>query len=290
MKVILSRNGFDSKNGGVPSPIFPDGTLFSLPIPSLRGSRCFGDVDYRPHNLGRVVDSLTNGKHPSASSTHFDPDLSEKALPRQTGWLPSLGQVGAALTHLHNKNVEVGDLFLFYGWFREAEWRGNGEYKYASGGINRHIIFGWLQVGEILVVGRDGGAAVANKPWLEKHPHVVGEWGKQNEIYIAKEILDLPLAGSAQTLSGGGMFEKLALSRVLTQPGQSSRSLWALPSGFSPENGWATLSYNENPARWSKSGHHDKVLLDSAKIGQEFVLTVNEDKVMTDWLSGIFAF
>ena len=34
MKVILSRKGFDSQYGGMPSPILPDGTLLSLPIPS----------------------------------------------------------------------------------------------------------------------------------------------------------------------------------------------------------------------------------------------------------------
>ena len=33
MKLILSRKGFDSQSGGCPSPIFPNGTLYSLPIP-----------------------------------------------------------------------------------------------------------------------------------------------------------------------------------------------------------------------------------------------------------------
>jgi hypothetical protein len=36
MKVILSRKGFDSASGGMPSPILPDGTLISLPIPCDR--------------------------------------------------------------------------------------------------------------------------------------------------------------------------------------------------------------------------------------------------------------
>ena len=33
MKLVLSRKGFDSSSGGVPSPIFADGTMLSLPIP-----------------------------------------------------------------------------------------------------------------------------------------------------------------------------------------------------------------------------------------------------------------
>ena len=34
MKIILSRKGFDSANGGIVSPIMEDGTLISFPIPS----------------------------------------------------------------------------------------------------------------------------------------------------------------------------------------------------------------------------------------------------------------
>ena len=34
MKIILSRKGFDSANGGIVSPIMEDGTLVSFPIPA----------------------------------------------------------------------------------------------------------------------------------------------------------------------------------------------------------------------------------------------------------------
>ena len=34
MKIILSRKGFDSANGGIVSPIFEDGAMISFPIPS----------------------------------------------------------------------------------------------------------------------------------------------------------------------------------------------------------------------------------------------------------------
>ncbi len=37
MKVILSRKGMDSTSGGIASPILPDGTLLSLPIPDKMG-------------------------------------------------------------------------------------------------------------------------------------------------------------------------------------------------------------------------------------------------------------
>jgi hypothetical protein len=32
MKVILSRKGFDGVNGGMPSPIMPNGDTVSMPI------------------------------------------------------------------------------------------------------------------------------------------------------------------------------------------------------------------------------------------------------------------
>jgi hypothetical protein len=34
MRIILSRKGFDTEYGQMPSPIMPDGTLLSLPIPA----------------------------------------------------------------------------------------------------------------------------------------------------------------------------------------------------------------------------------------------------------------
>ena len=33
MKIVFSRKGYDWANGGTPSPVMPDGTMLSLPIP-----------------------------------------------------------------------------------------------------------------------------------------------------------------------------------------------------------------------------------------------------------------
>ena len=46
MKVILSRKGFDSQYGGMPSPILPDGTMLSLPIPSKDDNIKYSDLNY----------------------------------------------------------------------------------------------------------------------------------------------------------------------------------------------------------------------------------------------------
>ena len=45
MKLVLSRKGFDSSAGGIPSPILPDGRLISLPIPSREDDFTFADIN-----------------------------------------------------------------------------------------------------------------------------------------------------------------------------------------------------------------------------------------------------
>src|SRR5574337_289673 len=44
MNVVLSRKGFDSGAGGHASPILPDGTMVSLPIPSPLDALDYADV------------------------------------------------------------------------------------------------------------------------------------------------------------------------------------------------------------------------------------------------------
>lgn len=78
MKVMLSRKGFDSANGGIVSPVFPDGRMLSFPIPSkdiekdsIRYSDlCFGDIE--------VYDLLKNlgyNFEKNSEYCHLDPDL-----------------------------------------------------------------------------------------------------------------------------------------------------------------------------------------------------------------------
>ena len=46
MKLVLSRKGMDSAAGGMASPILPDGTLLSLPIPDNDSGLKYSDVAY----------------------------------------------------------------------------------------------------------------------------------------------------------------------------------------------------------------------------------------------------
>ena len=118
-KIILSRKGFDSSNGGAASPIFPDGSMFSLPIPASKAPVTFDDVQYNGGRLGEIVKSLTRGKVSGKRTTHLDPDLCSESRERLPGWKPAFGQVGAALSHLENNQVSKGDLFLFLAGLRK---------------------------------------------------------------------------------------------------------------------------------------------------------------------------
>jgi hypothetical protein len=95
MKIILSRKGFDSASGGVPSPIFPDGTMMSLPIPDRLSGIAYKDVAGNCWlSMGEAVSQLAG--FPETHRAHLDPDLVAESLPREKGWRPIFGQCDAA--------------------------------------------------------------------------------------------------------------------------------------------------------------------------------------------------
>ena len=143
VKITLSRKGFDSSAGGVASPILPDGRLAPLPIPDSRSATRYGDVGFP---LDGLVEDLTKGRVREDHGAHLDPDLEPKSLSRLPGWKPLFGQAGAAQTVLARSGVGPGDLFLFFGWFREAEYV-DGVWRFVRGAPNVHLLWGWLEVG-----------------------------------------------------------------------------------------------------------------------------------------------
>ena len=75
MKIILSRKGFDSSNGSIPSPILPDGTLLSLPIPAKFDSISFDDLNYNGVLFSDILRQL-KGKEDKTNhyNCHLDPE------------------------------------------------------------------------------------------------------------------------------------------------------------------------------------------------------------------------
>ncbi len=127
MKIILSRKGFDSSNGGCPSPIMPDGTLLSMPIPSDGDKDKYSDLEYCGTKYSDLLDQLKPGN--DFKHCHVDPDIRDNRISKIPKWIPAFGQIGSAQGKLINSGVEKGDLFLFFGWFRKVELV-DGKYRF----------------------------------------------------------------------------------------------------------------------------------------------------------------
>jgi hypothetical protein len=192
MRLIFSRKGFDSRYGGVASPLLPDGTIFSLPIPSQHGRPLRG-CTHRGIALDELAADLTGGRIDGRTMVHVDPDLDPALMPRARGWRAAFGQVSAAQAHLAKQNVGAGDLFLFFGWFRRVE-RHEGRWRYVPGARDIHSLFGWLQIGDVHAIDDDGRSTAAAQPWLRSHPHVEHAEafkGRRNTIYVAQDHVQL---------------------------------------------------------------------------------------------------
>lgn len=271
MKIILSRKGFDSGYGGYPSPILPDGTLLSLPIPDFKKDITYNDlhvndqlkyIDIMRDIIGDEIKFENNGKvRLEAIGCHFDPDIRKTTMSRTKRWKGLFGQAGAARSHLKNSNVIKGDIFLFFGWFREVELI-EGRYRYSpQDKIGRHIIYGYLEIGEEYQINK-----MIAEDWMQYHPHVIrGKEAKDNDVlYVASDRLSFD-----DRYMGYGSFV-LSDKVVLTKDG-FSRSRWDLPNCFKK----ALISYHSH-----KSWKED--YFQSAAKGQEFVVEATSE--IQDWL------
>lgn len=275
MKLILSRKGFDSSAGGVASPIFPDGTMISLPIPDQLSPIRYRDIELRGHSLGRVVSELTRTRQRPEAGAHLDPDLVASAYPRKPGWRAIFGQAGGEQTVLARDEIGPGDLFLFFGWFRRVE-RSGGVLRFAKGTPDLHVLWGWLQVDHVLDV------ATSKIPtWAAYHPHVAAAGHRSNNaLYVARETLVVD--GLARGVAGAGVFATYDERLRLTKPGTAKRSLWSLPAWFEPAANRPALGYHREPSRWTRRGEH--VELQSVGRGQEFVLDTTHYPEAIPWL------
>jgi hypothetical protein len=263
MRLILSRKGFDSAAGCIPSPIFPDGTLISLPIPEERGTTRYSEIESPVGSLGTLVRDLSDGRILPSCPAHLDPDLVRSARPRRKGWRPAFGQNSAAATHLDRLGVGSGDVFLFFGWFKRVD-RADGRWTYVPGAPDLHVIFGWLRVGEVRQETIRGN---------EDHPHFTlrTRYTSNSRVYLAGSPAD------------GGVFPAFHRELQLTRDGLT-RSNWRLPADFIPLHR-PPLSYHANQDRWSSEG--DQCLLRTVGRGQEFVLDLDLYTGVERWVENL---
>ncbi|MGH6787230.1 MAG: hypothetical protein ACREBO_10395, partial [Novosphingobium sp.] len=161
MKLIFSRKGFDSANGGRPSPIV-GGCPVSLPIPErLEASSTYGEL-----GLGQLVEQVTRSKLSADDGCHDDPMFAQGFC-----WF---GQSGAAQGHLRNQGVGIGDVFLFFGLFADE-----------IGGERHHRIYALMDVAGVApaeLVRSTSGWREPPRP----HPHLSSKPRRQNTMYFGE--------------------------------------------------------------------------------------------------------
>lgn len=266
MKIILSRKGFDSQNGGYPSPILEDGTLLSLPIPHTKGQKGprYPSLKYQGKRLSTWMRNCKI-KIPKGTA-HLDPDIRRDALEnRESSWRGAFGQAHHSARHLINQlgiDEETGDfngdiLFLFFGLFGER-----GEKP------GRHIIWGYLFVDQVIRIESEAEfrQQYPHLSWAFDHPHVV------NADYFSRHLNLLFLAKERyKNLPGFGTLSYHP-DLQLTKSGQRKVCLWEMPDFFHPGEG-LEMSYHQ-PERFTR--HGDKVHIYRTGPGQEYVIQDNE--------------
>ena len=281
-RLILSRKGFDSSAGGCPSPIFPDGSMYSLPVPGYDEEEPirYENLRHCNINIGQVVEDLTDGRHTAWHLAGLDPDIRPNAIARSGNWKGLFGQVGASQTHLANQRVDAGDVFLFFGLFRRAEKTRTG-WRFIRNTPKLHILWGWLQIAQICKVDdirHDGKFG-----WATYHCQFGWPSDPSNTLYIAADRLDL---NGTEMAAGAGVFPKVHERLILTRKGQSM-SNWRLPRFFYPDRGKIPLTYHRDLNRWERD--HDHAYLRSVGRGQEFVMRCDQYPEAVDWLSELIS-
>lgn len=307
MKVILSRKGFDSSFGGTASVILPNGKdMISFPITSkpcelsdtddinkLVNSNDFqnnnsndlmlSDLNYAGYNYLDLLRQLCKDSKGDWDrfildrACHLDPDIREfvtdKRLLKGKKWISAFGQCNGSLTHLINNNVNVGDLFIFFGWFRHTKLNFDGTISYDTKYQEKQVMFGYLQIGEII----DNIDISIRCPW---HPHAKKEnYNENNKLFLASDNLcidgSIVLDSKGEKIPGFGMFNYCD-ELSLTKNGMS-RTRWDKNKLFS---GLEKTKITHHSKRSIKEDYFQ-----SARIGQEFI--IDGTKEVKEWAVNI---
>jgi len=270
-KIVLSRKGFDLTSGGYPSPILPDGTMLSLPIPEASGT-CYKDLKYNGTSYLELMKQLGIKGFDENSQAHLDPDINSNITERrEQSWEAIFGQCDSSASHLDNQNIKEGDLFLFFGWFRKTIETATGLKYDPKDKTGKHVLWGYLEVGKAFKIVKEDECP---RHYLN-HPHFEPNSYSNNTAYIASEKLSFD-----ETKYGAGTF-KFDESLVLSCS-TGLKSIWQLPLCFHPDNG-TQITYHTNPEKWTKEDTY--CTLQSVGRGQEFIISGNPD--VKQWAKNI---
>lgn len=193
-----------------------------------------------------------------------------------------LGQAGTAQSHLNKQGVGSGDIFLFFGLYRQVEETAQG-CRFVRGTPELHVLWGWLQVDQKYRVADLGPNDL---PWARHHPHLAySRYDERNTVYAAAPKLDLGSDDDGREIAGWGVFPKFGQGLVLTDPNGSGVSNWRLPRWFYPDGNKPPLTYHPDRSRWRRDADH--AYLRSVGRGQEFVLELAHYPDAIEWLSDL---
>jgi len=307
-KIILSRKGFDSSNGGDFSPFdIETGRYIVLPIPngkigsSYPGNRIiYEDIKIKPdyisgidaknlrelvcHESIRYVQKARDAI--SRKYAHFDPWLGHCPWLREDSdhRLGAFGQVGSPQGVLKKHHVGKGSLFLFFSRFKPVN--GNKGSKFNDIDVSREhlekgvaFIYGWLKVGEVIEKYDDIHSKLSEidaREVVQRHPHATREYFddssrtyKNNTIYIAEKYL----FDHSKRYSGCGYFPKLSGNLLLTATESAQKPFhhW-LPSLWKMPPGLSRRTCLIYLNDWL-----DDNLMRHKTYGQEFVFDSSEE-------------
>lgn len=237
MRIIFSRKGFDSAAGGGASPII-GGRPVSLPIPSGGWS----STTYADLGLGAAAERASRGRVRADDPCHHDPMFMPDGI-------CLFGQCSAAQTHLANQGVGPGDIFLFFGLFREEKT-----------GEPHHRIFGYLRIGELIPLATCDDRTRGELAALG-HPHALGMHAGNDVIY----------RGEGRTAVRASDMLRLTVP-------DGPPSLWQRPAWLRQ----GELSYHDRADRWLRGRR-----LKSVARGQEFVAPIGRRAEPRKWLAAV---
>ena len=258
--------------------------MLSLPIPDALSNIRYNDItapcsEPNIKTLADIVTDISRGKIKRTTKAHLDPDLSWGSLKREPHWRPILGQKGAAQKHLENQGITTGDIFLFFGLFRETVLK-NKKYHWKQGSAPKHVIWGWLEVDAVLPVT---SKTAEENPWLVYHCHFNHKTAKNNTLYVAKKFISL--SNKASKIPGAGCFSKFNYKLQLTQENSIKTTDWLLPNWCFPKGDRYPLTYHKNKTRWQHSPSGTQ--LSAVSRGQEFVMDTIHFPESIPWLKNL---
>ena len=271
MRIIFSRKGFETEHGGCPSPVI--GRLpVSLPIPddSEHAKVRYSDLMIGKVDIGKTVEDLTKRKVKGEDSCHNDPELDRTGI---------FGQSGNAQGYLSRRKAGAGDLFLFYGLFREARQTDKG-YQFVPNKPMHLRLHGWLEPKYTKrFPGRRGEQYAYRYPQYKNNPHFVGSWWEGNVVYFPTDYLSFI---SNEQIPGFGRFRADHPDALLGVGENVLPGRWRLPDWFRFRRG-KRLVYDANGKEWGAT-------LSNPSKPQELIAEVLPEHAdnLQEWLEGLF--